>query len=258
MYSLAVVLRGLRPRGTWRTRGGARQSARPGQGRHAARAGRLKRIKTSVRKCRIAPALGALRTDLLPYLRWSVRPGWRGGAARDGAAPPRPGDGLQTAVSRRSTAAPAVAASATAAAPAPSARGPAPAAPPPSAAPAAPIATFAPAIQTKTCARAPGGAWRERAASVAAMNGAVGAAASAKAAMAGGRVGASAHSAKPAAIATAQRRASRSGSPPSGNAVTSRAPARLPRPNAATRVAADPGPEPSSRASSTAMTDSAP
>src|SRR3954449_2805343 len=85
MYSLAVVLRGLRPRGTWRTRGGARQSARPGQGRHAARAGRLKRIATSVRKCRVAPALGALRTDLPPLppvvgSSWLARrggPGWR-------------------------------------------------------------------------------------------------------------------------------------------------------------------------------------
>src|SRR4051794_22095135 len=94
MYSLAVVLRGLRPRGTWRTRGGARQSARPGQGRHAARAGRLKRIATSVRKCRVAPALGALRTDLPPLppvvgSSWLARPGGSGRAARPTASVPR-------------------------------------------------------------------------------------------------------------------------------------------------------------------------
>src|SRR3954453_12732851 len=119
MYSLAVVLRGLRPRGTWRTRGGARQSARPGQGRHAARAGRLKRIATSVRKCRVAPALGALRTDL-PPLPPVVGSSWLARRGGPGWPPPRHdrARSRQAAVSRRSSLAPALAASATAAAPA--------------------------------------------------------------------------------------------------------------------------------------------
>src|SRR4051812_50131930 len=69
---------------------GARWGApAPGRAVTRTRAGRIDGSTSSVRKCSGAPALGALRTDLPPYLRWSVRPGWPGGGAR-GEPPPPP------------------------------------------------------------------------------------------------------------------------------------------------------------------------
>src|SRR3954447_17411024 len=64
----------------------------PGRAVTRARAGRVNGSPTSVRKCRVAPALGALRTDL-PPLPPVVGSSWlaRRGGPRGGAPPPPQG-----------------------------------------------------------------------------------------------------------------------------------------------------------------------
>src|SRR3954470_18918649 len=68
--------------------GDARLSApAPGRAVTRARTGWLNELPSSVRKSCVTPALWALRADVPPYLRGSVRPWLRSGVAPD--EPPR-------------------------------------------------------------------------------------------------------------------------------------------------------------------------